>query len=140
MPDSLTKTFGTGFDLATSDGRMNQYEYTPDAEAIYREGKLHEVAQLVYQRKTIKAINLTERIAQEAVLSASKFSAETFDLVEHVCRTPSQQAYFEAAVQPILSMFPELIRGIAQVGVTNIAQEQARNVVVKPPRKWFWEK
>jgi hypothetical protein len=140
MPDSLTKIFGANFDLATTDGRTSQHEYTPEAEAIYREGKLHEIAQLVYASKTVKAINQASKLTQHAVTSMSQFSAEAFTVAENVCRTPACQAYFEASIQPLLSLYPEHIRGLVQVGVTNIAQEASKNVAVKPPKKWWWEK
>jgi hypothetical protein len=140
MPDQLTKVFGGNFDLAATDGRMNQYEYSPEAEAIYKEWKLHQIAQLAYVGKTDKAVECTARIGTHAVRAVTQFSSEAFAIVENVVRTPSEQAYVEATVQQFLAIVPQYIAGHVQVGVTNIGYEVAKNVSVKPPRKWWWQK
>jgi hypothetical protein len=140
MPDQLMKTLGANFDLATTDGRTNQYDYSPEAEAIYKEWKLHQIAQVAYVGKTEKAIGCTRRIGTCAVNAVSQFSSEAFAVVENVVRTPSEQAYVEAAVEQLLAVFPQYIAGHVQVGVTAIGYEVAKNVSVKPRRKWGWQK
>ena len=144
MPDQLTKTFGGNFDLAAADGRINQlmsqFENSPEAQAIYRELKLQQIAQLAYLCKTEKAIDCTRRIADRAVSAVSQFSSEAFATVETVVRQPNEQRYFESSVEQILVNFPQYIAGHVQVGVTAIGYEVAKNVSVKPRRKWPWEK
>ena len=140
MPDQMMKTFGGNFDLAATDGRMSQYEWSPEAELLYKQGKLDEVEALIYGDKTVKGLDLTARIVQHAVVVASQFTAEAFAIEENVCRSSSSQAYFESAIGPVLSQFPEYLRAEVQAGAFNIGRVAARSVAVNPPKKYFWQK
>jgi hypothetical protein len=139
MSNALSKPILSDFALAATQGQIERHGGVPEVEAIYKEAMQHLVAERVQAFKTTVAVNLTTSVYQHTLQTGDQFSQTSHALLENNRRSPAAQVYTEQIGQVLLSMYPEHLRAILHVGVTNIAQEATKSVTVPPVKKgWFW--
>ena len=126
--------------LTTAQNKVERYSGHADVADIHKEAVKHIVAQQMQAAKTVSAVNLATQIYDQALKTADTFARQAFARAEAGERSDESHAYYHSLSNGLLTRYQAHLNGIVEVGVTGIAQEIYKEVIVQKPQKRGWFK
>ena len=125
--------------LSTTSDLVEGVARSREVRDIYREGIKHLVAERIQALKIETANDLANDVYRHALREAEEFSRDAFTRLNQAGRDPEHQAYYHSLVSGLLARYENHLNGLVEVGVTNIATEAHKPVIVpkEERRGWF---
>jgi hypothetical protein len=109
------------------------------AEDVYQQGLTHLVAQRMQAAKTAHAVSLAQDLYAHAMNTSSELLQESDKLLKEA-RSPQVQTQYESLSTELTDQFARHVKGTLEVGMTAIAREVHKEVIVPKPEKKGWFK
>ena len=129
----------TNRNVANADRITSEFGGSRETTEVRKEGAKHLVAQQLQGAKTVAAVSLTTEVYRHALSSADQLKNDAYKRLEQGHRSTQHQADYEQVHGQLMTRYDQHVVGIVEVGVTAIAREVHRDVIVpKEPKKgWF---
>ena len=142
MSTDLTIPGFGNLDLVNIQNAISRYSDREGAGDIIREGMRQIITTEIQNIKTIKAIELAGEIHRHAQSEALKYTNDVASRVQEVAHGEDHNGHYPPLANDLAVMHGDHIKGIVQVGLTNIARVVAEDVDVPKPREekkrgWF---
>ena len=128
-------------ELAAAKNNIERYAESREANEIYKEGVKSVIAERVHAAKVKIAIDLSQDLYSHAAQTADEFSREAFARLDAKTGNVERDDYFESILHGqdgLLERFGNHLKGLLEVGMTNIALEVHKPVIVQKEEKKGW--
>lgn len=123
--------------LATVEHQVSRYASDQEVADIIKEGARQIAAEQMQAAKTKTAIALANEVYDHALATAEAFKKRAYKRLEEE-RSPDHQADYEALHDSLMARYNSHLLGIVEVGVTAMAREVHKDVIVPRPERRGW--
>ena len=136
----IKSSVGTSLSLSRTQQKLEHPEGKRLVLDIYREGAKHVTAAEVQWAKTILADELKNDIYKRVLEGVNDYRQKAFALMAEDSGNPDSDAWFENFSYELLERYKNHTNGITEVGITNIANEEHKPVIVDREESGWWKR
>lgn len=138
MSNELSLPGFTNRSLANAEDKIERFSSNRDVEDIYKEGVKHIAAEQIQAAKATAAVTLTTEVYDHALNTGDQFARKAYARIDEASHSEESQAASQALTNSLMARYNAHINGIVEVGVTGIARELHKEVILPKEEKRGW--